>query len=431
MRIMIFLAALGLMAIMATAAAASNDAAVKGMASTSVTAHGAKGDGKTDDTKAFQNALDSAAEKGGIVLVPAGTYVIAGSLNVPPGVTLRGVWEAPHNTGLGKGSAIYATGSAGKEDGPPLVNLNENSCVKGLTIFYPDQDAANVKPYPWTIQGKGTNCSVIDVTLANPYKGIDFGTYPNELHYISNVYGCPLRIGVFIDKCTDIGRVENVHFNPNAWTRSGHPSAPSGPKGDALVNYMNENLVGFEIGQTDWEYINNCFVIFPKIGYHFVHTANGDPNAVLTQCGSDICPEAVRVDASQGHAGIAFVNSQFMASVVVGPENNGPVKFSNCGFWPIDSTDNQAVIEGNGTVTFTSCHFSGWANKDANAAAIMVKSGSVIVNGCEFLAAGKKQIELGFGTHSAAIFGCQFKGGEKITNNATAAAKVQMGLNID
>jgi hypothetical protein len=61
----------------------------------------------------------------------------------------------------------------------------------------------------------------------------------------------------------------------------------------------------------------------------------------------------------------------------------------------------------------------------------MVKNGSVIVNGCEFLASGKKQIELGPGTHSAAIFGCQFAGGEKITNNAPTTAKVQIGLNID
>ncbi len=35
---------------------------------------GAKGDGKTDDTKAFQSALDAAAKVSGTVFVPAGTY---------------------------------------------------------------------------------------------------------------------------------------------------------------------------------------------------------------------------------------------------------------------------------------------------------------------------------------------------------------------
>jgi hypothetical protein len=405
------------------AAAASDEPTPAGLVSTSVTAQGAKGDGKTDDTAAFQKALDSAAAKGGIVLVPAGTYLIAGSLNVPQGVTLRGVWEAPHHADIGKGSVIYATGGSGNEEGAPLISLNQSSCVRGITIFYPEQSIDNVKPYPWTIRGKGMHCGVVDVTLVNPYKGIDFGTNHNELHYISNVFGCPLNL--------DIGRIENVHFNPHSWGRAAYPNAPTGEAWNKLIEYLLKNLVGFEIGKTDWEYMNNCFVIFPKIGYHFVRTPQGEPNAVLTQCGADVCQLAVRVDASQGHAGIAFSNSQLMATVEVGPKNKGPVKFSNCGFWPIESTDNQAVIEGNGAVTFTSCHFSGWANKDANAAAILVKSGSVIVNGCEFLAEGKKQIELGPGTHSAAIFGCRFRGGEKITNNAPAAAKVQMGINID
>lgn len=423
---MAFFGALILVAAAMCAAAESD-----GLVSASVIDFGARADGKTDDTAAFQKALDSAADKGGIVLVPAGTYLIAGSLNVPQGVTLRGVWEAPHHADIGKGTVIYATGGAGDENGAPLISLNQSSCVKGITFFYPKQDIDNVTPYPWTIRGSGMHCSVIDVTLVNSYKGIDFGTNWNELHYVSNVFGCPLKVGIYVNQTTDIGRIENVHFNPHSWGRAAFPNAPTGAKWQKLVDYLPKNLIGFEIGKTDWEYMNNCFVIFPKIGYHFVATPQGEPNAVLTQCGSDICPVAVQVDASQGHAGVAFSNSQFMATVVVGPNNNGPVKFSNCGFWPIDSTDNQAVIEGKGTVTFTSCHFSGWANKDPKAAAILLKSGSLIVNGCEFAAPGKNQIELGPSTHSAAIFGCQFKGGEHIVNNAPATAKVQTGLNID
>jgi len=409
--------------------------------------YGAKADATTDNTGSFQKALDAAGQKGGTVIIPAGAYRIAGSLNIPQCVTLRGVWEAPHS---GKGSVIYATGGAGDEHGSSLVELNSNSCIEGLTIFYPDQDADKLTPYPWTIQGRGIHCSVMDITLVNPYKGIDFGTYPNQLHYIRNVYGCPLKIGIFVDKTTDIGRIENVHLTPGSWDNAAvYPNAPTGDKMDRLVSWLHQNLIGYLIGRTDWEYMNNCFVIFPRIGFYFVETDGGVdtglPNAELSQCGSDICETAVQVDASQEHAGITFLNSQFMAQAVVSPTNKGPVKFSSCGFWARGATTNQAVIDGSGTTTFTACHFASWARKPGaeEAACILVKGGSVIVNGCEFFAdrgrrtdiheladGGKRQIELGPGTQSAAIFGNRFRGGETIVNNAPPDASVQIGLNV-
>ena len=97
-------------------------------------------------------ALNAAADKGGIMLAPAGTYLIEGSLAVPQGVTLRGVWEAPHHADIGKGTVLYATGNKGNEDAPPLISLNQSSGVHGLTILYPEQDATNVQPYPSCIR---------------------------------------------------------------------------------------------------------------------------------------------------------------------------------------------------------------------------------------------------------------------------------------
>lgn len=401
--------------------------------SASVSEFGARGDGKTDDTAAFQKALDAASVKGGVVDVPSGTYLIDGSLTIPEGVTLKGIWQAPHNTALGKGSVILATGSAGNEDGSPLINLNSNSCVKGITIFYPDQNINNVKTYPWTIQGRGTNCSVIDVTLANPYKGIDFGTYSNELHYIRNVYGCPLKVGIFVDNSTDIGRIENVHFNPNAWSVCGHVNSPMPPSAewDKLLKYLTENLEGFIFARTDWQYVSNCFVIFPKIGFHFISGAKRKGNVLITQSGADMTDISVQVDASQKHAGLEFNNCQFMSTIIVKPTNEGPVKFTNCGFWSIATTTSQAIIEGTGTVTFTATHFTNWGDADKNAPCLNLKSGTMIVNACEFRADGQRQIELGVGTNAAAIMGCRFQGGEKISNNAPATAKIQIGLNIE
>ena len=50
----------------------------------SVLDFGAKADGKTDDTAAFQKALDAASEAGGgVVYAPGGNYFFAGHLNLP------------------------------------------------------------------------------------------------------------------------------------------------------------------------------------------------------------------------------------------------------------------------------------------------------------------------------------------------------------
>jgi len=56
----------------------------------SVRDYGAKGDGTTDDTAAFQSAL-SAVAKPGVVSIPAGTYRITQTLELTTGVVLRGV----------------------------------------------------------------------------------------------------------------------------------------------------------------------------------------------------------------------------------------------------------------------------------------------------------------------------------------------------
>ena len=74
----------------------------------SVREFGAKGDGKTDDTAAFQKALDAGRQAGGgVVFAPRGNYFFSGHLNVPPAVTLKGIWESvpAHNGHAGSRAA--------------------------------------------------------------------------------------------------------------------------------------------------------------------------------------------------------------------------------------------------------------------------------------------------------------------------------------
>ena len=217
--------------------------------------HGAIGDGTSDDTAALQKALQAAETQGPICFVPPGRYRLSGSLIVPPGVTLQGASGGVPHSEHPIGTVLLAYGGRGEADGQPLVTLKPNAVIRDLIIHYPEQTLPDAVPYPWTIRGDGELCQVIDITMTNPYQALDFGTCWNELHVIRNVFACPLKIGVYIDQCTDIGRIENVHFNPNFWTRmklaarvprGGHQSV-SGKKPGRLQDRQDRLAVHFEL----------------------------------------------------------------------------------------------------------------------------------------------------------------------------------------
>jgi len=131
----------------------------------SVQAFGAKGDGSTDNTASIQKALDEAGKAGGQVLLPPGRYRVAGSLRIPPGVTLQGVSDAPVWSEPLKGSVILATGGRDKEDAPALFELGHSATVHGITVWYPEQKPEEIHPYPWSFHLRGHDNTVENVTL--------------------------------------------------------------------------------------------------------------------------------------------------------------------------------------------------------------------------------------------------------------------------
>ncbi|HEV2208106.1 MAG TPA: glycosyl hydrolase family 28-related protein [Verrucomicrobiae bacterium] len=379
---------------------------------------GAAPDASKDSTAAFQAAMKAAANGGNLaVFVPRGQYRIEGHLDVPPNVMLEGVFRAPAARQKDEGSVLLALAGAGDLNSTPFITLHASSTLRGLTVFYPEQKMQNPPvPYPWTIRGQGDNISLLDVLLVNPYQAVDFGTFAAGRHFISGLYGQPLYRGLFIDQCFDVGRVENVHF----WTFWGGWE-------HELYDFIRAQGVAFILGRTDWQFLSNCFCIGYSIGYHFVQNHAGPGNCLLTQCGSDVGPLAVRVEAGQSHAGHSFVNCQFMAGIEIAQTNSGPVKFTACGFWGIPTTDHHARLQGTGQTTFLNCHFINWGQKNAKAAAIEALSGGLTVSACDFMDAGKPQISLGPQVAAALIYGNRLRGQSLIANEA--GSRAQLGLN--
>lgn len=390
--------------------------------STDVRAHGAIGDGATDDTAAFQAAMDAtAAAGGGIVHVPTGQYLIATHLDIPDEVTLEGVFTVPTAWTQTRGSVLLAVEGEGSEDGPAFLSLGRNSVLKGITVYYPKQDdPANIRPYPWCIASRGAdNSSVVDCLLVNPYNGVDFGTRNSGRHYIRGLYGQPLRRGIFIDKCYDVGRIENVHFWP-FWNWQE-------PK---LQQWLTENGEALIFGRTDWEYVLNVFVFGYSVGYRFIQTPDGSCNGNFVGIGSDASGEAVRVEQCQG-MGLLITNGEFVAmmgpdpvAVVVAPGCTGDVSLANCAFW---GPSNQLLRqEGSGTTTLTGCNLRDWDSRGEGRPALEALSGQLLVQGCNFTKGGR-HVVLGEGVTSAAIVGNRFAAAPGIENRSQGG--VEIGLN--
>lgn len=352
----------------------------------SVQDYGAHGDGKTDDTAAFQKAMDAAAQAGGgVVYAPRGNYFFAGHLDVPRAVTLKGVWESvPSHNGLrdrngdkpmDDGTTFLVTENEGKEDGNPFITLHDNATLKGVVLYYPHQNpAGEPAPYPWAIAMRGKNPAVLSVELLNPYNGIDASR--NERHLIRDVQGQPLRRGIFVDAIYDIGRIENVHFNP-WWSLQ-----------PALARWQEENGEAFIFGRSDWQYVYNTFCFGYGKGYKFVKTKTGECNGNFLGIGADDCNTAVDVEDSAPY-GLLISNGEFTSfhgvnptMVRVGTNHMGTVRFVNCAFWgPCRQIAN---IAGHGTVGFSDCTFVKWDAKGEGCSAIQAEGGSVMVRGCEF-----------------------------------------------
>ena len=264
--------------------------------------------------------------------------------------------------------------------------MQRNATLKGLIIYYPEQ-LPGVAPvaYPWTVRGSGDNISLIDCLFVNPYMAVDFGTQPCGRHYIRNLYAQALYKGLFVDKCYDVGRLENIHFWP-FWTAH----VVSGPDG-GIGDWMAKNATAFLLSRSDWEYVTNCFAISYYQGFHFKTSApDGPGNYLLTQSGADDCDIAVNVEEAQGHSGISFSNSQLFGRILTGENNHAPVRFQSCGLFGAavvkEVPDTEVVrIEGHGRVSFDNCHFYAIHGKTETPVFIRQVAGRLSVTGSLYI----------------------------------------------
>jgi hypothetical protein len=229
--------------------------------------YGAKGDGITDDTPAFTNAIArTAALGGGVIFVPPASYAFQGTLNVPDGVTLHGDWQDWTTGSAGAVGTIFKVyAGRGLINGTPFIFLNGSTALKGVTIWYPDQNPTNIVAYPFCIGEYGDNV-IQNVILVNLYQGIQVApSTSGAKHIFSTVIGSPLRKGIDLDMIADISHLEDIRFNPDVWPVSQLPGAPV--PGGPHAAWMRANGTGIRILRIDGETCIDTFISGYKVGF--------------------------------------------------------------------------------------------------------------------------------------------------------------------
>ncbi|MGG6310430.1 glycosyl hydrolase family 28-related protein [Paenibacillus macerans] len=377
---------------------ATDDIAI---ANANVLDFGAKADGVADDTAAVQNALDAVGgQGGGVVFMPAGTYRIDGHLLIPTGVTLRGDWADPAETGgLVQGTVLAAYEGRGQENGTSFIRLEPVSGVTHLSVWYPEQTLNAPAPYPWTFeQLSGDSATIKNVTLVNAYGGIKIGPVWNELHYVSEVYGTALKTGIFLDYTTDIGRLEQVTLSPDVWAGSGLPGAP---ERGALFDYMTTHAEGIVMGRSDWEYMSDLAISGFKTGLRVTTRTDSleTANAQLYRIRITDCNVALKIEGVNDY-GLLVSDSAFEAGVGEGSvaihATEGFHSIAQFNTVAVGGNPKYGVVnDGSGVLSFENSTFAGWSDA-GDGYAIAANAGSLLLGQSSF-AKADRHVRLGAG----------------------------------
>lgn len=246
---------------------------------------GADKTGVADSTAAFQAAVDASK----VVIVPPGTYLIAGSVTMPYGVKLIGYSNNATirpNVSVGGGDVILGGGSIiniTSTTDSPFLYYSGNS-FEGLTFYHPNQLSSLSSPivYPPTFAPNpagGTteiyanvlwsNCQFVNsYRMINALVGhLDFQFY--------DLVGFPIYRGIETDGCGGTDIFKNISFSYYYFCVYNDP----------LAIYANANSQGITIGRSDAVHLERIYMGNLNYGIRFfqgsVNTVSGPYGSIV------------------------------------------------------------------------------------------------------------------------------------------------------
>jgi hypothetical protein len=244
---------------------------------------GAVGDGVTDDSEAFQDALDSLRDGAGTGVVTAlrGRFLIDSSITVHDGITLVGPWNMP-------GEQLPASGASYDSLNGTLI-LNSSATIttkdaagvigfvvvrKGLDLPFADATAATagVTAFAGTaFTVGGPDACFSRLLILGFARAIDSSGY--ERVRCELVQG-DCTNGIRLVNVTDIAYIDRCHFWPFTTT---HQSWTT----NALLTRTGTAYEFSSVG--DWSKFTNCF----EYGYATGYDINSCDHVNAIGCGAD------------------------------------------------------------------------------------------------------------------------------------------------
>lgn len=245
----------------------------------SVRDQGAVGDGKTDDTQAFLNAVIEAKKSGASIYVPAGRYAIGQtieldgiSLTGPPG----GAWPADNDVL----PAILPTHVEG-----PTFHMKAGAGLHWIDIT---RESNHDQPAGPAVLISGIGVFVSNMRIRYAWDGIlsDGQSNVGRLN-VENVFMVSIRnIGIRVTGTWDVPRLNNVEV----WN--------NGPVPRPL-----DQGIAFHLGKNDLIRMTDCFAFGYGIGFLLEDKIEGSSIeggtwGVMNGCATDYCGKGIELRGS-------------------------------------------------------------------------------------------------------------------------------------
>ena len=171
-----------------------------------------------------------------------------------------------------------------------------------MSVFYPNQDYANVSSYPPTIKMNSTGGYVIDVTMPDSYSAIKISAGD---YYVNYAWGLGLNKFIEISDVSQAGYIQNIQ-NSVEWSTGNRET--NAPPSDWLTLHPSCYTKGIELNNASNVSLFNNF----SFGMAYPLVINGtSSNISVHGHGIDNSEKPIQINGSG--TGINFINTQLVA----------------------------------------------------------------------------------------------------------------------